>query len=613
MSVSTNTTVLTNAGQTDAITNGNNGLKITISSFQIGSALITPAATMTGVTSLVYTGTTSQITYAANASTNQMVLYITLGETVGPFTVGNIGLFLSDGTMFSITALAIAETKTVTNTTVVPNVVGNTRIFAIPITLTNVQNIINVSSLSPAYASLPSVATEAQLPSVATAPYNAYAINALSKTNVASIAVNNGASWIQVLGVTNTTDSAVVVPNLANYLFSEGVAISWSGTTLRLWDPSTTDQFVGIVGQNDLVYQDGIFTISTGTPYTANATYYVGTGVNAGILTTTPPISANSFLAVGWGLTTSSILLNAQCSQQLYSLDAAFLSSKSLFNSINRVSVPYTCQASDYNKVIFATNGTVYLPPIGVLYDGFQILIYNTGGANVALTINTNGESVLLSSGTVNTSFTLPNAVGSPDFIWLNWSAAGPSWIVLGGSRRILNAAYLNGDFAQNFTANTFSSYSPIYTFVNSSGYFYMDTVNSAIVIPNGSGGLYAQYLNGTRAPLYAANATAGSQVVTYQQFPFSVSGNGYAALPNGLFIQWGNATPALQQTTTYNFSTAFPNSCFVILSGLGFNIPTTTNNIGVGANAISNTQFKITTASTVSGTDGIWIIAIGN
>ena len=442
MSVSTNQTVITNAGLGAAVTAGNNGATIEITTFQLGSALITPSATMTGVTGFVYEGTSSQITYSANASTSTMTFFVTLSESVGTFYTGNIGLFLSDGTMFTITALANLDYKTVTNTSVTPNIVGNVRIYAIPIALTNVQNLINVTALFANYASLPSVATEAQLPSVSTAPYNAYLVNSYSSTDTSSIALTNGSDWVQVLGVVNTSDSAIIIPNLFNYGFAEGTVIAWSGSTLVAWDPSvTTSTYVGIVGQNNLVYTSGVFTISSGSPYTVGTAYYSGTGSSAGILTSTPPIASNAFLVVGNAITTDSLILNAQCSEQLYLLDEDVLSQKSLFNNINSVTTPYTCKASDFNSVIQASSGVVYLPPSSLLYPGFQLLIQSTGPTGVPVTINPNGNTVSLFSGNTTSSFQLPNANGViGDFIWLEWN--GSYLKVNGGSPALLGAVY---------------------------------------------------------------------------------------------------------------------------------------------------------------------------
>ena len=520
MAVTINTTVITNSGESSAVTSGNMGAQIEITSFQIGTDLITPLATMNAVSGLVYTGTASQITYTANASTATMTFYITLSEAVGNFYVGNIGLFLADGTMFTLTALAVAEYKTATNVSTSPPTTGNARIYAIPIALTNVQNLINVTALFANYASLPSVATEAQLPAINAAPYNAYLVNTLSETNVSSIAVNNGIEWLQLYGILNTSDSAVVIPGLATFFFVEGTAISWNGTTLVPWDPSlSTSVYVGVVGQNDLVYRNGVFTITNGNPYTVGATYYAGAVANSGVLTTVAPLSADPFLQVGYGLTTNSLVLNAQCSEQLYTFHAAFLAAASLFNTINSVTTPYTILPTDYNKVIYASSGQVNLPiPTGIA-TGFQTLIVNTGPSASIVTINPNGAYVVLPRyGTrENTVFTLPNANGTAnDFVWLEWN--GAFWITNGGSAPILGAAYAKGSLTQSFSASEFlADQAGGYAFENSTGYYYMDATNAAVRTPVG-GNFYAQNINGTAIQAILAPGTTAASAITLGQ-----------------------------------------------------------------------------------------------
>jgi len=655
MAVSVNTTIISNSGEGAAVTSGNMGAQIEITSFQIGSDLITPLATMTGVSTLVYTGTTSQITYSANASTATMTFFITLSETVGNFYVGNIGLFLADGTMFTLTALAVAEYKTATNTAVSPPITGNVRIYAIPVALTNVQNLINVTALFPNYASLPSVATEAQLPAINAAPYNTYLVNALSETNTSSVAVSNGLEWIKLYGILNTSDSAVVIPGLANSMFTEGDAICWNGAALALWDPtSVTSVYVGVVGQNDLVYRNGIFTITNGNPYTAGATYYSGTGVTAGILSTTAAVSADPFLQVGYAMTTNSLVLNAQCSEQLYTFHAAFMAASSLFNTINSVATPYTIQTTDYNKVIQAKGGQINLPITSTISMGFQVLIQNIAPPGTAVTVNPNGASVALATGSTNTLFYLPNALetgSQADFIWLEW--AGPtvgSWRVNGASTPLLGAAYVQGSLATPFSASEFFANQPTgYAYKNSTGYYYMDGTNAAVKTPVG-GNFYVQNTSGAAVQAiigYASTAAsavalgqlengsinptfndtytqalitnaidgngtgnipfnvpitvygtvacnpayAGNQAVTLDQFYFN--GN-YAAFPGGLIMQWGYVGAG-----TFNFPATFPHGVFVVLA--------TNANAQGGyvdnsfAYPISNSQFYINTKSSAT------------
>src|SRR5882762_7002291 len=97
------TTVITRAGITAAINAGGQGALIDITYFKIGSALLTPVLdTMTNVTGLVYTGSSSQLAYRV-IDENTTDYIITLDESIGNFDIGNIGLFLTDGTMFALT------------------------------------------------------------------------------------------------------------------------------------------------------------------------------------------------------------------------------------------------------------------------------------------------------------------------------------------------------------------------------------------------------------------------------------------------------------------------------------------------------------------------------
>jgi hypothetical protein len=86
----------------------------------------------------------------------------------------------------------------------------------------------------------------------------------------------------------------------------------------------------------------------------------------------------------------------------------------------------------------------------------------------------------------------------------------------------------------------------------------------------------------------------------------------GYQKLPSGLIIQWGNGNYSAQTTTTSNFTIAFPNNCLATYASLGFNLSLTTNSVGVGIQAISTTQFKLTVPSAGAGSTGCSWLAIG-
>jgi Phage tail-collar fibre protein len=659
MAVSTNTTVITNAGESAAITAGNNGATITITSFQIGSDLITPSALDTGVSTPVFIGSANQITYSANVSTNSMVFLITLDETVGNFTVGNIGLFLSDGTMFTITALAVAESKTATNSNGTSP--GNVRLYSIPIVLTNVQNIIDVSALFPNFASLPSVATEAQLPAINAAPFNTFLVNTLSKTNASSIAVSNGITFIELYGILNTSDSAVVIPNLASFFFVEGTAICWNGTTLVPWDPSVAaNVFIGIVGQNDLVYRNGVFTISVGTPYVEGSAYYVGIGINAGVLTTAPPLASNVFLQIGFALSTNSILINAQCSEQLFQLNQDVDNIVQLFEDFNSPATPYTVQLSDNAKIINVNGGTVTLPLPSSLSEGFQVLIRNMSSTGTPTTINMGGGTLIPMSGNpITTSFSLPNTNGTQaDFVWLSFN--GTTWQITGGSPVILNAANVSGNINQSFSAQQLNlsggiEFNQVQLGIewSNGSEISQDGSGDIVVRPGGTGGPSSVFTpggvfvspasiqsnngifsSGTGSTLFLLSNVATESInnefsaliqhfcapatnnlsaaITLGQMQLDPTNPGFVLIPTNVFVnfivQWGFGSIGQNGSASGNFPITFPNFATIVGSPT-VSLGGTNNSLGIQAD--NNSVWQAEFPSTAGGCNFIWI-AVG-
>lgn len=375
------TSIITQAGLNAAINAQQDGLQIAITSFQLSSTIpaLPLSTSATAVPSpVVFTGTQSDLTYTVNTTNTALTITITLNQSIGPFAIGSIGWFLSNGTMFALTALDQLDYKTSTNTTSGQTIEGNIRSFLLTIDITNSPNIIDTTVIAPAYLSLPTLSNETFLP-VSLGPYNAYLINDFTQTDISSIAIFNGTGWSQIRAIKNTSDSAVIFPGISALGFAEGSAIAWNGTEIVLYDPSTLDVYIGVMGQSDLVYRDGIFTISTGTPYTVGANYYCGTGANAGMLTAnTPAVTTNNneFLIVGYANTSNSLILNSQCSQFLAQLGSNYLIDNS--NTVNTVSVIF--------------DSVINTLPIGYT---FSVLIKKTNSGAVTLQSNVINASLI--------------------------------------------------------------------------------------------------------------------------------------------------------------------------------------------------------------------------
>ena len=103
------------------------------------------------------------------------------------------------------------------------------------------------------------------------------------------------------------------------------------------------------------------------------------------------------------------------------------------------------------------------------------------------------------------------------------------------------------------------------------------------------------------------------SELIIQNDFTQSFYDNGYAKLPNGLFLQWGRASYLAARGSdgcVCAFYTAFPNRCFSIVSNDGY--------AGAKSTAtapISNTHFKCWGRNPIGGelSDvGLFYIAIG-
>lgn len=93
---------------------------------------------------------------------------------------------------------------------------------------------------------------------------------------------------------------------------------------------------------------------------------------------------------------------------------------------------------------------------------------------------------------------------------------------------------------------------------------------------------------------------------------PASLLANGWQKLPSGLVIQWGTGSVSAQATATFSFPIAFPSAALAIVVSKGSSI-STTQDYAIGANALSETQYRVTNSSPgPTGVQGFNFIAIG-
>lgn len=296
------TTVITTGGIAAANRAGVYGPKIEVTYFKIGSGIITPDSSMTDVDTLVYTGTTDQITYQIIDDSN-ILFKVTLDDSVGDFDIGNVGLFLSDGTLFALTALPGVTRKVRTN---FPTTIGNRRIFNVIIQMSGVTNVTNLTVLIQDEAALPVVQTELSLPPSLVAPYPVYMVSAHTVYGRPTLALRQNATWYFIPADTDGGYGTYISSAFFHPSVMIGDTVCWSAVDDMFIKGDGTDYSkgaLGLRGPGDKILTYGDVHIDATNPFVAGTVYYAGTN---GTLTTVK----NDF-QIGVALNTSALLVTA--------------------------------------------------------------------------------------------------------------------------------------------------------------------------------------------------------------------------------------------------------------------------------------------------------------
>lgn len=261
--------VVTDAGVQAAIAAGGSGPQISITGFQIGSLSAAdgavPDPTATTVDNWQYTGTATQIYYAAEPNSDSCIFRVLLDDTVGNFTVGQIGLMVGT-TLFSKSVLFQPQKKWQSN---LPALIGNTLPFDLILGISNAQSCINLSILQTLDATLPEVSDETFLPDPTTTLYDTYLCQNNTTTGVPALAARRTGAWFlrslrsvggqgeTVLAIPSSYFSPLVQPNMAVYF-------DFTQNLLLPADSASNYKFpIGIATSNYEVVQTGFVKRST--------------------------------------------------------------------------------------------------------------------------------------------------------------------------------------------------------------------------------------------------------------------------------------------------------------------------------------------------------------
>jgi len=293
-------TVIVDSGITACINAGLNGPKVAVTKVKVGSSIISPDSSMTDVTNVVWEGDSSYIQYQL-IDERTFLFKVTLDESIGDFDIGNIGLFLDDGTMFCVSTLIGVEKKVANNAPVV----GNRKIFEIPIVLAGISGAIDVTLLVPDEASLPFVQTEASLPNYVTAPFSAYIVTYHTRFKTSALAMRTSEGWsysVANMGDdTGTFEEGMFDPSVAkgDLVYFDSI----SGVFKKANGLDSSKGYIGIRGAGNNLISTGTFTNDSWN-LTPGVRYYAGQN---GLLTSTP----NNYF-VGIAITTVTIALKVE-------------------------------------------------------------------------------------------------------------------------------------------------------------------------------------------------------------------------------------------------------------------------------------------------------------
>jgi hypothetical protein len=272
--------------------------------------------------------------------------------------------------------------------------------------------------------------------------------------------------------------------------------------------------------------------------------------------------------------------------------------------------------------VVTQTGGTLAKANTGQLYAATQVMIaVETGRAetaealkpnlatNNAFSGTTNNFVQVVASGGVytdivevrnntNPSLYLQNTAGTTNYAYLTFNTTNNVLYLVNGASSIAIDGSANLTVGGSITAGAGAS--------SVGGTFTAAGAISATGNINANSGRL-------RAAIGASSATGGSGTDTdcaalLGDFQFSQNTNGYAVLPNGLLLQWGNVSLGTAPNQVVNFNKSYSSACFFVTASYG-SVPSGTSSCGAAPTS-SLTQFLIGNAG--GGTNQIFWLAIG-
>jgi hypothetical protein len=525
------TSVITNVGNTEIITNSTSAAGISIAYAEIGSANISTLTALqlqalTAVSGLVYSSTSSSsvLTYNASPSENLVSFKIVLDETIGPFSIGNIGLFDNNNNLIAITALTNTETKIASSVTGP----GNRKNYTINLAFSNAATITNFTVLNENASSIPVVANETLLPPASSAVFNLYLVQSHTKYNKSCLAATYGGVWHYILlDGSNYPEGAGAfnVPGMFASGVNPGDAVYFNGTlnqfSLANSGNSFTQAPVGIKGYGDYLYPHGsVFVSQNATAYTTGGVYYCTT---AG---TSPNISSiASPIPVGVAITPGKLYVN------LGNYNFSSTGNFAIYNGISAGSTSFNInnnQITVNSPFIIESGLTVNSTPAEPLF------IINNGNTAISANIYNDGtyyREQFVANGTITNEIYVELLTGKISF---DLTGKGSTF----GSQATFTGGILSD--GPIVTSGAISAVSGAVTIAG--GILSESSIvsNGEVTVNNNLSVTGSVAVNGV---LTAANGTSGNEVVNLSQFIISEGVGAGFTLPTNVTVFYGSGS----------------------------------------------------------------------
>lgn len=215
---------ITTAGLNAIVNVAANGYQaqLNVASFKLGSLNSPFDQNATDVPgSIVYSGGPPALKAIQTSDPNTILYSVSLDSSIGGFTFGSIGLYLSTGELLTYSPLNNLVTKVGDS---LPNQMGDYLTYYFPVQIVRSSDIFTITADPISFSALPRIATASSLPLASTTQFNAYLISADETLGGRpSVAFTDGVNWYHISGLTGSAAA-----KFATTVFGDGSSTSFT-------------------------------------------------------------------------------------------------------------------------------------------------------------------------------------------------------------------------------------------------------------------------------------------------------------------------------------------------------------------------------------------------